>query len=173
MPSILADVELCCAGKFGSIFASLPQAMVSGLFCVMFGLIAAVGISQLQFTDMNSPRNIFITGLGLYLSLSIPDYFTTYTAKNNHGPINTGSQEFNSTAPPPHHLRLLVITRTMRFISICKPCSVGFLLSFDHGLCYTSAYMSGCLDEHSLKLLDNFWVQIYSTQSSPPGRRWR
>ena len=47
-----------CAGKFGAIFASLPQAMVSGLFCVMFGLIAAVGISQLQFTDMNSPRNM-------------------------------------------------------------------------------------------------------------------
>jgi len=31
------------------------------------GLIAAVGISQLQFTDANSPRNIFIVGLGLYL----------------------------------------------------------------------------------------------------------
>ena len=28
----------------------------AGLFCVMFSLIAAVGISQLQFTDMNSPR---------------------------------------------------------------------------------------------------------------------
>ncbi len=83
------------AGKFGGIFASLPQAMVSGLFCVMFGLIAAVGISQLQFTDMNSPRNIFITGLGLYLSLSIPDYFTQYTTKNDHGPINTGSHEVN------------------------------------------------------------------------------
>ncbi|CAL8465374.1 g4910 [Coccomyxa elongata] len=82
-------------GKFGAIFASLPQAMVSGLFCVMFGLIAAVGISQLQFTDMNSPRNIFITGFGLYLSLSIPDYFTQYTTKNNHGPINTGAHELN------------------------------------------------------------------------------
>jgi hypothetical protein len=36
------------AGKFGGIFASLPQAMVSGIFCIMFGLISAVGISQLQ-----------------------------------------------------------------------------------------------------------------------------
>jgi hypothetical protein len=40
----------------------MPQAMVSGLFCVMFSLIAAVGISQMQFADMNSPRNIFILG---------------------------------------------------------------------------------------------------------------
>jgi nucleobase transporter 1/2 len=86
---------MSAAGKFGGIFASLPQAMVSGLFCVMFGLIAAVGISQLQFTDQNSPRNIFIVGLGLYLSLSIPDYFITYTTTNNQGPINTKSTEVN------------------------------------------------------------------------------
>ena len=26
----------------------MPQAMVSGLFCVMFGIIAAVGLSQMQ-----------------------------------------------------------------------------------------------------------------------------
>jgi hypothetical protein len=28
------------AGKFGGLFASMPQAMVSGLFAVMFGIIA-------------------------------------------------------------------------------------------------------------------------------------
>ena len=47
---------------------------------------------------MNSPRNIFITGFGLYMSLSIPDYFTTYMTANNNGPINTSSVEFNSGA---------------------------------------------------------------------------
>lgn len=30
----------CAAGKFGGLFASMPQAMVSGLFAVMFGIIA-------------------------------------------------------------------------------------------------------------------------------------
>ena len=30
-----------CAGKFGGLFASLPPPLVSGLFCIMFGLIAA------------------------------------------------------------------------------------------------------------------------------------
>ena len=84
------------AGKFGGLFASLPQAMVSGLFCVMFSIIAAIGISQLQFVDLNSPRNIFIMGFGLYMSLSIQDYFTSYQAKNNAGPIATGNQSFNS-----------------------------------------------------------------------------
>ena len=130
-----------CAGKFGGIFASLPQAMVSGLFCIMFGLISAVGVSQLQvlhcscmhtlwsapfpgvlwirtapkllcviatkvmflwllqFADQNSPRTSLIAGFGLYMSLSIPDYFTTYAASNpgTAGPINTSNQDFNST----------------------------------------------------------------------------
>ena len=70
--------------------------MVSGLFCVMFSIIAAIGISQVQFIDLNSPRNIFILGFGLYMSLSVQDYFTSYTAKNNQGPIQTGNEDFNS-----------------------------------------------------------------------------
>lgn len=54
----------------------MPQAMVSGLFCIMFSLIAGVGITQMQLADMNSPRNIFILGKssplprGLILSIS-------------------------------------------------------------------------------------------------------
>lgn len=32
---------LLSSGKFGGLFASLPNAMVSGLFCVMFGCICA------------------------------------------------------------------------------------------------------------------------------------
>lgn len=53
---------LLSAGKFGGLFASLPNAMVSGLFCVMFGIICAVGLSQMQYTDQHSNRNIFILG---------------------------------------------------------------------------------------------------------------
>ena len=48
---------------------------MSGLFCIMFGLIAAVGLSQMQHADQNSPRNIFILGFALYMGLSIPYYF--------------------------------------------------------------------------------------------------
>lgn len=32
----------------------------------------------------------------LYMSLSIPVYFNDYTTKNGHGPVHTGSEEFNS-----------------------------------------------------------------------------
>jgi solute carrier family 23 (nucleobase transporter), member 1 len=49
---------LAVFGKFGALFASIPGAILSGLFCCMFGLIVAVGISNLQFTDQNSPRSV-------------------------------------------------------------------------------------------------------------------
>jgi nucleobase transporter 1/2 len=53
----------------------MPYAMVAGLFCIMFGLIASVGLSQMQHTDQNSPRNLFILGFALFMGLSVPDYF--------------------------------------------------------------------------------------------------
>ncbi|KAF6262263.1 permease family-domain-containing protein [Scenedesmus sp. NREL 46B-D3] len=84
-------------GKFGGLFASLPNAMVSGLFCVMFGCIcAAVGLAQMQFADQRSNRNIFILGFSLYMGLSIPFYFGDYTAKHGMGPIQTSSLVFNN-----------------------------------------------------------------------------
>ena len=43
-------------GKFGSVLITLPMPVMGGIFCVMFGMIAAVGISNLKFVDLNSPR---------------------------------------------------------------------------------------------------------------------
>eukprot|EP00878_Enallax_costatus_P011584 GHUV01012092.1.p1 GENE.GHUV01012092.1~~GHUV01012092.1.p1 ORF type:complete len:539 (+),score=86.91 GHUV01012092.1:909-2525(+) len=83
-------------GKFGGLFASLPNAMVSGLFCVMFGIICAVGLAQMKHADQHSNRNIFILGFSLYMGLSIPYYFTDYTAKTGQGPIQTPSIVLNN-----------------------------------------------------------------------------
>ena len=41
----------------------------------MFALIAGVGLSQMQYADQNSPRNIFILGFAIYMGLSVPNYF--------------------------------------------------------------------------------------------------
>jgi uracil-xanthine permease len=59
-------------GKFGATLATLPQPVVGSMFVGMFGLIAAVGLSNLQFVNMNNSRNLFIIGLGLFTGLSIP-----------------------------------------------------------------------------------------------------
>ena len=35
-------------GKFGVIFASMPEPIIGGMYLIMFGIITAVGISNLQ-----------------------------------------------------------------------------------------------------------------------------
>ncbi|KAF4348615.1 hypothetical protein F8388_021022 [Cannabis sativa] len=82
-------------GKFGALFASIPFTMFAAAYCVLFGLVASVGLSFLQFTNMNSMRNLFITGVSLFLGLSIPEYFREYTAKALHGPSHTRAGWWN------------------------------------------------------------------------------
>jgi len=42
---------------------------------------------------MGSSRNLLITGLALFLSISVPEYFNTFTLANGHGPVNTNNAE--------------------------------------------------------------------------------
>ncbi|ERM97670.1 hypothetical protein AMTRI_Chr01g110390 [Amborella trichopoda] len=82
-------------GKFGALFASIPFTIFAALYCVLFGLVAAVGLSFLQFTNMNSIRNLFITGVSFFLGLSVPEYFNEYTRTSQHGPAHTKAGWFN------------------------------------------------------------------------------
>ncbi len=68
-------IVLSVFGKFGALFASIPTPIVGGIYCVMFGMIAAVGLSNLQFVDLNSARNLFIIGFALFMGISLPEYF--------------------------------------------------------------------------------------------------
>ncbi|MQL98011.1 hypothetical protein Taro_030711, partial [Colocasia esculenta] len=82
-------------GKFGALFASIPLTIFAAVYCVLFGLVAAVGLSFLQFTNMNSIRNLFITGVSIFLGLSVPQYFYVYTTGAHHGPAHTRAGWFN------------------------------------------------------------------------------
>ncbi|CAI7779186.1 unnamed protein product [Closterium sp. NIES-53] len=82
-------------GKVGALFASMPPVMVGGLLTIMAAMAASLGLSSLRYAEMGSSRNLLITGLSLFLSLSVPDYFKTYTASTGHGPINTSSSGLN------------------------------------------------------------------------------
>ena len=55
--------------KFSAIFLTIPQPIVGGVYCVMFGTIAAVGLSNLQFVDLNSTRNLFVLGFSMFMAL--------------------------------------------------------------------------------------------------------
>ncbi|XP_053318289.1 solute carrier family 23 member 1-like isoform X2 [Spea bombifrons] len=65
--------------KIGAVFATIPTPVIGGMFLVMFGVIAAVGISNLQFADMNSSRNIFIVGFSIFAGLTIPNWVNKNT----------------------------------------------------------------------------------------------
>ncbi|TWT98167.1 Uric acid permease PucK [Botrimarina colliarenosi] len=64
-------------GKFGAIAAAIPQPVVGGLYCVMFGLISAVGVRQFAKADLDSDRNLLIGGFALFMGLSVPAYFNS------------------------------------------------------------------------------------------------
>ncbi|XP_012946766.1 solute carrier family 23 member 1 [Aplysia californica] len=79
-------ILLGCLGKFGALFVTIPDPVVGGLFYVMFGMVAAVGISNLQFVNLNSSRNLFVFGVPLFIGLSMPNWVA-----NADNPIDTGS----------------------------------------------------------------------------------
>ncbi len=66
-------------GKFGALAAAIPQPVVGGLYCALFGLIAAVGVRQFARADLSSDRNLFIGGFALFMGLSVPFYFSKFS----------------------------------------------------------------------------------------------
>ncbi|XP_027149101.1 nucleobase-ascorbate transporter 3 [Coffea eugenioides] len=83
-------------GKFGAFFASIPLPIFAAIYCVLYAIVAATGISFIQFANPNSMRNIYILGLSLFLGISIPQYFVMNTDMAGHGPAKTGAGWFNN-----------------------------------------------------------------------------
>ncbi|PIK50018.1 putative solute carrier family 23 member 2 [Apostichopus japonicus] len=77
--------------KFGALFVTIPDPIIGGMFCTLFGVIAAVGLSNLQYVNLNSSRNLFVLGFPLFMGFVIPTYIQT-------SPINTNSEGFNQIA---------------------------------------------------------------------------
>lgn len=68
-------IVLGMISKFGALFTTIPTPIVGGMYCAMFGMIASVGMSNLQFINLNSARNLFIIGFAFFMGLSVPEYF--------------------------------------------------------------------------------------------------
>lgn len=56
-------------------------------------MITAVGLSNLQFVDMNSSRNLFVLGFSMFFGLTLPNYLDAHPKS-----IDTG------TRSPSHYL---------------------------------------------------------------------
>ncbi|XP_063362401.1 solute carrier family 23 member 2 [Cydia amplana] len=78
-------------GKFGAVFIIIPQPVVGGLFCVMFGMISAFGLSALQYVDLNSSRNLYIIGFSLFFPLVLTRWMAAHS-----GVIQTGVEALDA-----------------------------------------------------------------------------
>lgn len=103
-----SDLLTCVfAGKVGAILASIPLALSASILCFIWALIVALGLSNLQYGQTGSFRNMTIVGVSLFLGLSIPAYFQQYQPNSSlmvpgylipfsaasDGPIHSGSAQ--------------------------------------------------------------------------------
>ncbi|KAM0942640.1 putative xanthine/uracil/vitamin C permease [Dioscorea sansibarensis] len=82
-------------GKFGAVFASIPAPIIAALYCIFFAYVGSVGLSFLQFCNLNSFRTKFILGFSIFMGISVPQYFNEYTSVAGYGPVHTGARWFN------------------------------------------------------------------------------
>lgn len=78
----LAMLLIPICGKFGASLATLPKPVVGAMFVGLFGMIASVGLSNLQMVNMNNSRNLFIIGLAFFCGLSVPYHFNPMLSAN-------------------------------------------------------------------------------------------
>jgi uracil-xanthine permease len=71
-------IVLAFITKFGAVFTTMPSPVVGAMYCGLFGMIAAVGLSNLVLCDMSSSRNLFIIGFAFFMGLSLPEYFEQF-----------------------------------------------------------------------------------------------
>ncbi|XP_076653662.1 solute carrier family 23 member 1 [Halictus rubicundus] len=65
--------------KFGAIFIIIPEPIVGGIFCVMFGMICAFGLSALQYVDLNSARNLYILGFSIFFPMVLSKWMIKHS----------------------------------------------------------------------------------------------
>jgi solute carrier family 23 (nucleobase transporter), member 1 len=71
----VALIVLGLVTKVGGIITTIPTPIVGGIYLSLFGLIAAVGLSNLRRADMDSQRNLMIVGFVLFSGFVFPAYF--------------------------------------------------------------------------------------------------
>ncbi|GFO34288.1 solute carrier family 23 member 1 [Plakobranchus ocellatus] len=78
-------IVMGCVGKVGALFVTIPDPVVGGMFIAMFGMITAVGLSNLQFVNLRSSRNLFVIAFSLFFGISFPHWMS-----KNRGVIKVG-----------------------------------------------------------------------------------
>ena len=64
-------------GKIGAIFVTVPYPVVGGMMMINFGVLIGVMLSNLQFIDLTSTRNLGIIGMSMLLAVMFPFWIET------------------------------------------------------------------------------------------------
>ncbi|ESO93987.1 hypothetical protein LOTGIDRAFT_153464 [Lottia gigantea] len=72
--------------KVSAFFITIPYPVLGGTLILSFGIFIGLILSNLQFVDLNSTRNLAIVGLAILLGLMLP----YWSAQNQNG-IQTGN----------------------------------------------------------------------------------
>ena len=78
---------LICAivGKFAAVFITIPYPVLGGVQVLGFGMFIGLVMSNIQYTDMQSTRNLAIIGVSIMVGLMVP-----FWAANNAKALETG-----------------------------------------------------------------------------------
>ena len=72
-------------GKLAAVFIAIPYPVLGGVQIIGFGMLMGLVMSNLQYIDIQSTRNLAIIGVSTLLGLMLP-----FWAKGNAAGINTG-----------------------------------------------------------------------------------
>ena len=152
-------------GPIGQLFATIPGPIIGGLYIAMFGQIAAVGLSQLQFVDLDDNRNVYIVGFAMFAGLAIPAYM------GQVGNAATFQQGMSSVAVLGPLLGSEVVSTTV-FVIGSTGMAVGGILAFIMDNTIPGDRESRGLDEwQQMTEADSeflsFWERLGSGDSDP------
>lgn len=73
-------VLLSVVGKAGAAIATIPDPALAGVMIVTFGMLVTLGLSTLQYVNLNSSRNLLIIGLAISFGIAVPRWLERYPA---------------------------------------------------------------------------------------------
>ncbi len=149
------------AGKIGGFLASIPQVIAAGLLVFMWTMLAALGLSNLRYSETGSSRNVLIVGFSLFLSLSVPAYFQQYKGGSSAGVAGVPSyfQQYTISANGPIHTKYQTVffpPWTLWCNGFTPLNSVQWNLGHHYGgrkCCYYALWTSQ-------KLMSEEWIEI-------------
>ncbi|XP_060564520.1 solute carrier family 23 member 1-like, partial [Ruditapes philippinarum] len=79
-------------GKVGAFFVTIPYSVIGGLQVINFGVLAGVMLSNLQFIDLNSKRNLSVIGISMLIAMMLQHWI-----KTTKDAIETGIEDLDNT----------------------------------------------------------------------------